>query len=418
MSVQYHEHVLSNGLRLVAEIDSAAASAAAGFFVRSGARDEPNELMGISHFLEHMVFRGTDSRSGEDIDQAFDELGVHHNAWTSHEMTAFHVHGLPETLGSAMDILADIMRPALRAGDLREEAEVVVEEIAMYEDQPFWQLWEQVSEAYYGSHPMGHRVLGTAETVRAITPEIMRAWHAERYGGDNIVLAMSGHIDFDRTCAAADALCGDWPRTGVERAPHEMTHTEHAFTVQNDRVSAAYVLGIAPAPAFQDDRRYAAGILAWILGRGDGSRLHWALVDPGHAEEAYADYEGSDRCGRFVTWAICPPERVDFVESTVRAVHDELVDSITEEDLLIARAMTRTAVTVASELPAGRMQRLGRMVCTAGVYLPLEDELARINAITIDELREVAEDWPLQSLVTGRMTPRGERRESRGAGEQ
>jgi predicted Zn-dependent peptidase len=407
MSVQYHEHTLPNGLRLVAEIDDAAASAAAGFFVRSGARDEPGELMGISHFLEHMVFKGTESRRGEDIDQAFDELGVRHNAWTSHEITAFHVHGLPETLGSAMGILADIMRPAIRADDLRDEAEVVVEEIAMYEDQPFWQLWEQLSEAYYGSHPMGHRVLGTSETVRAITPEIMRAWHAERYGGDNIVLALSGRIDFEQTCRTAEVLCGDWPRTGAERVPHEMTHSEQGFTVQNDRVSAAYVMGIAPAPAIQDDRRYSAGILSWILGRGDGSRLHWALVDPGHAEEAYAEFEGSDRCGRFVTWAVCPPERLEFVESTMRTVHDDLVDSITEDDLTVARAMMRTAVTVASELPAGRMQRLGRMRCTANIYTPLEDELERINAITIDQLRQVAEAWPLQPLVTGRMTPRG-----------
>jgi predicted Zn-dependent peptidase len=403
MPIQYREHVLPSGLRVVGEIDPEAASAAAGFFVRSGARDEPDELMGISHFLEHMVFKGTDTRGGEEIDEAFDGLGVHHNAYTSHETTAFHVHGLPEVLHPALTILADIMRPALRADDLSDEAEVVVEEIAMYEDQPFWQLWEKVAETYYGSHPMGHRVLGTAETVRAVTPERMRSWHADRYGADNIVLAVSGKVEFDETCELAASLCDGWPRTGAERAAHEMTHSEQGFTTQNDRISAAYVLGIAPAPAFQDDRRYAAGILSWILGRGEGSRLHWALVDPGHAEEAYSEYEGNDRCGRYVTWAVCEPERVESVGATMRTVHDELVDSITEDDLVVARAMVRTAVTVASELPAGRMQRLGRMISTTGVYIPLEDELSRINAITIDELREVAIAWPLQPLVTGRM---------------
>ncbi len=405
MSIQYRSHVLPSGLRIVAEIDPEAASAAAGFFVRSGARDEPDELMGISHFLEHMVFRGTESRSGEEIDEAFDELGVHHNAWTSHEITAFHVHGLPDSLNSAITLLADTMRPALRPDDLADEAEVVVEEIAMYEDQPFWELWEQVAKAYYGSHPMGHRVLGTADTVRAVTSETMRNWHTDRYGADNIVLAMSGKIEFDEICSVADSVCGGWKRTGAAREMHEMTHSEQEFVTQNERISAAYVLGIAPAPAYQDDRRYAAGILSWILGRGDGSRLHWALVDPGHVEEAYAEYEGNDRCGRFVTWAICAPDRVEFVETTMRTVHDDLVESITEDDLVVARAMIRTAVTVASELPAGRMQRLGRMICTAGDYMPLEDELARINAITIDELRSVAEVWPVQPLVTGRMIP-------------
>lgn len=411
MPIQYREHELPNGLRIVAEIDPNAASTAAGFFVRSGARDEPHDLMGISHFLEHMVFKGTDTLGGEEIDEAFDELGVHHNAWTSHEITAFHVHGLPNTFDPAFRVLADIMRPALRADDLADEAEVVVEEIAMYEDQPFWQLWERVSEAYYGSHPMGHRVLGTADTVRAITPEIMRAWHADRYGADNIVLSLSGQVDFEAACDLANALCGDWKPTGAERTPREMTHSEQGFAVQNDRVSAAYVLGIAPAPAYQDERRYAAGVLSWILGRGDGSRLHWALVDPGHAEEAYAEYEGNDRCGRYVTWAICPPDRIEFVETTIRAVHDELIESITEDDLTVARAMIRTGVTVASELPAGRMQRLGRMICTAGAYTPLEEELDHINAITIDALREVAEAWPVQPVVMGRMGPRGSGRE-------
>jgi predicted Zn-dependent peptidase len=406
MSVTYHEHVLPNGLRIAAEVDPHAASAAAGFFVRSGARDEPTDLMGISHFLEHMVFKGTATRSGEEIDKAFDELGVNHNAWTSHEITAFHVHGLPSTLEPALRILADIMQPALRSADLADEAEVVVEEIAMYEDQPFWQLWERVSEMYYGKHPMGHRVLGTAESVRAVSPDEMRAWHAERYGANNVVLALAGKVDFEQVCTLADSLCGHWASTGATRTPHEMTHSEQEFTFESDRISAAYVLGIAPAPAIQDDRRYAAGVLSWILGRGDGSRLHWALVDPGYAEEAYAEYEGNDRCGRYVSWAVCSPDRIDFVETTMRTVHDELVASLTEEDLAEARAMMRTAVSVAAELPAGRMQRLGPVLTTLGKRTSLEDELDRMNTITLDELRQVAEEWPMQTVVTGRMMPK------------
>lgn len=405
MSVIYREHVLPNGLRIAGEVDPNAASAAAGFFVKSGARDEPTPLMGISHFLEHMVFKGTDARSGEEIDEAFDDLGVNHNAWTSHEITAFHVHGLPSTLEPALRILADIMQPALRSADLADEAEVVVEEIAMYEDQPFWQLWERVSETYYGTHPMGHRVLGTADSVRAVSPDVMRSWHADRYGADNVVLALAGQVDFEHMCTLAESLCGHWPRTGATRTPHQMTHSEQAFAFESDRISAAYVLGIAPAPAIQDDRRYAAGVLSWILGRGDGSRLHWALVDPGHAEEAYAEYEGNDRCGRYVSWAVCSPDRIDFVETTMRTVHDELVESLTEEDLAEARAMMRTAVSVAAELPAGRMQRIGRLLTTLGQHTSLEDELNRMNAITLDELRRVAGEWPMQSIVTGRMMP-------------
>ncbi len=405
MPVHYREHALPNGLRIVAEIDPQAASAAAGFFVRSGARDEPTELMGISHFLEHMVFKGTETRSGEEIDERFDDLGVRHNAWTSHEITAFHVHGLPGVLKPSLEILADIMRPALRQSDLEDEQEVVIEEIAMYEDQPFWQLWEAASAAYFGDHPMGHRVLGLTETVRGIDADAMRVWHEARYGADNIVLSLAGNLDFDRVAADIAGWCGGWCPTGAERVAHELSHSAVELSEHSDKVAASYVLGIAPAPALQDARRHAAAILAWILGRGDGSRMHWSLVDPGHAEEARCDFEAHDRCGQFVSWAVCPPESADAVESMMRQAHDDLVGSISEDDLSMARSMIRTAVTVHSELPAGRMQRLGRMVTTVGHHVPLESELDAINAVTLDDLRAVAEAWPLQPLVVGRLLP-------------
>ncbi len=406
MAVHYVEETLDNGLKIVGEIDASSASAAAGFFVRSGARDEPRELMGISHFLEHLVFKGNDDRSGEEIDEAFDELGVNHNAWTNHEITAFHVHGLPDVLEPALSVLASIMRPALREPDIDDEREIVIEEIAMYEDQPFWQLWERAAEVYFGDHPMGYRVLGTAETVGSMSPEAIRLWHADRYGADNTVLALSGRVDFDHIVSVVDRLCGEWNRTGATRELHELSHSESEFTIQSDRVTAAYVLGIAPAPALQDANRHAAAILNWVLGRGDGSRLHWSLVDIGDAEEARSEYEGHDRCGQAVSWAVCDPDRVDHVESVMRTEHDALADSLTEEDLSMARAMLRTAVTLHGELPAGRMQRLGQMQTTLGRYIPLEDELASINAVTLETVRGVAETWPTQPLVMGRMIPK------------
>ncbi len=405
MAVQYVEETLSNGLKIVGEIDPSSASAAAGFFVRSGARDEPRELMGISHFLEHLVFKGNDDRSGEEIDEAFDELGVSHNAWTSHEITAFHVHGLPDVLEPALSVLASILRPALRESDIDDEREVVIEEIAMYEDQPFWQLWERAAEEYFGDHPMGFRVLGTTATVGSMSPEAIRCWHADRYGADNMVLALSGRIDFDRIVTAVDQLCGSWSRTGASRTLHELSHSEKEFVIQSDRVTAAYVMGIAPAPALQDVNRHAAAILNWVLGRGDGSRLYWSLVDVGDAEEARSEYEGHDRCGQTVSWAVCEPERIDYVESVMRAEHDAVADSLTEDDLAMARAVLRTAVTVHGELPAGRMQRLGRMQTTLGRYIPLEEELASLNAVTLEGVRRVAEAWPTQPVVMGRMVP-------------
>ena len=405
MSVTCEQYELPNGLRIIAEVDPQADTAAAGFFINSGARDEPAEIMGMSHFLEHMVFKGTETRNGEAFDQAFDDLGLHHNAWTSHEITAFHAHGLPEVLPGAVELLADLLRPALRSSDLDDERQVIIEEIAMYEDQPFWQLWEQLSSKYYGSHPMGHRVLGTPNTVNAITADVMKSWHAERYGADNTVLAAAGRIDFAELITHVTKLCGHWDRTGAARKSSAISHAPSEFSITSDRVAAAYLMTIAPAPPVQDARRYAAAMLAWILGRGDGSRLHWALVDPGHAEEAYAEFEGHDQCGYMATWAICDPEHIDAVDSTLQQTIDELVDSIAQRDLDMARAMIRTAVTTHSELPGGRMQRLGRLLTTVGAYTSLDEELERINSVTLNDLRGTAEAWPLQPLVTGRLLP-------------
>ena len=188
MAITYREHVLPNGLKLAAEIDPEAHSAAIGFFVRTGARDEATEDMGVSHFLEHMMFKGTAKRSGEQVDRDFDDLGGRHNAYTSVETTAFHVHCLPEHLGAGSDILADILRPALRQDDFDDEKKVILEEIAMYADQPFWRLYERACEEYYGRHPLGHRVLGTPESVGNLTAERMRSYFEQRYSADNTVV--------------------------------------------------------------------------------------------------------------------------------------------------------------------------------------------------------------------------------------
>ena len=152
-------------MRIAAEHSSDAVTAAIGFFVKTGARDEASKLMGVSHFLEHMMFKGTETLTAEEVDLAFDSIGAEHNAFTSGEMTAFWGAGLPEVLSDIHNTLADILRPSLRQQDFDDEKKVIVEEIAMYDDQAFWVLYESAMEQYYGKSPLGHRVLGTPETI-------------------------------------------------------------------------------------------------------------------------------------------------------------------------------------------------------------------------------------------------------------
>ena len=405
MSIAIAEHVLNNGLRIVAEVDRRAASAAAGFFVSTGSRDETPEHMGISHFLEHMVFRGTGDLDGEAIDLAFESLGASHNAWTSQEVTAFHAHALPESLPGILDLLSKLMRPNLHDQDLHDERDVVLEEIAMYDDQPFWQLWEATGEAYYGSHPMGHRVLGNHDTVQAITPEAMRQWHGARYGSDCIALSLAGKVDMDATVELVQSLTADWSPTGATRARPELEHTAQEVHRTREGVQQGYLMGIAPAPALQDDQRCAAAVLAWLIGHGDGSLLHWALVDAGHAEEARIEYEGHDQSGVWAAWAVCRPDMLDAVDTTMRRVITSAMDDITDDDLARARAMIATAVTQHGELPAGRMQRLGRRVTICGDIVPLEEELARIDAVTKSDLGALIDAFPPTPIVCGRLGP-------------
>src|SRR3954447_7431960 len=157
----FHSQTLPNGLQIIAETSPSARSVAVGFFVRTGSRDETAEVSGVSHFLEHMVFKGTPHRSSFDVNRDFDKIGASYNAFTSEENTVFYAAILPEYLPQAMDILADILRPSLRGEDFDMEKKVIIEEIGMYDDQPMWSAYDQAKKLYFDGHPLGNSILGT-----------------------------------------------------------------------------------------------------------------------------------------------------------------------------------------------------------------------------------------------------------------
>lgn len=405
MSITYRETTLPNGLRIVAEVMPAAHTAGLGFFVKTGARDEDAAIMGVSHFLEHMMFKGTEHRTAAEVDRHFDEIGAEHNAFTSAEMTAFWAHCLPEHLPRAEEILSDIMRPALRSEDFDAEKSVILEEIAMYMDHPFWVLYERAMEEYYGKHPLSHRVLGTNESITALERDRMLEYFQSRYSADNTVIALAGNVDFDETTARIAEHCGDWPRTEARRTmpAHSMQPSE--FTIEQANVNRHYTLMVAPGPAMSDDHRYAASILSHILGDSDGSRLYWALVDTGLAEEAVAQYEGRDGTGEMLIFFACSPADASEVRAVTLAEIRKFGDDLTEDDLERTRSKMATSVTLAGEQPAGRMRRLGRQRMYRDDYRSLEDELDCINAVTLDELRETLEAFPIDPIVTAHLAP-------------
>ncbi|GAB4550328.1 MAG: pitrilysin family protein [Phycisphaerales bacterium] len=407
MPVTYRTATLDNGLTVVGEINPDAASSACGFFVRTGARDEDAKVMGVSHFLEHMMFKGTDRRTAEAVNRDFDALGADHNAFTSSELTCFYASVLPEHLDQAFDVLADIMRPALRTEDFDTEKGVILEEIAMYKDSPFWVLYERAMEAYYDRHPLGHRVLGTDETIKALTRDEMETYFRARYSADNTVLAVTGAADFDRVVDLARSHCAGWNTTDASRDTTVPTPSGGDLHLTTDKFDRAYCLMLSPGPAMSDDRRFGATMLARILGEPGNSRLHWALIETGLAEEAAADFGERDGCGDFFVYASGDPERFDEIQATMEREIAGLIDSVEEDDLERLRNTFATRATLEGERPKGRMIRLGMLHTYPGAYMPLEEELARIQAVTLDDLRAVWEAFPFEPRLVSTLTPAG-----------
>jgi predicted Zn-dependent peptidase len=408
MPIEFKQHTLDNGLTVLAECNDDAHTGAVGFFTRTGARDESKELMGVSHFLEHMMFKGTARRTAEDVNREFDEIGANYNAFTSHELTGYFAHVLPEYVPQATDLLADIMMPALREEDFNTEKHVILEEIGMYEDQPEWRLQDTILEDFYAGHPLGHRVLGTGGdtgTVNQLTPQQMRQYFSERYSPDNIVVSAAGKVDFDRLVKELEKLTAHWEPKQPRRDHEAPDPAEQARTIVDTSLSRHYLALCCPGPSAQDERRFAAKVLADVIGDTEGSRLYWALVDPGLAEAADMGFLPMDQAGCFFAFASCDAERARQVEDTLLQTLDKFGADVTDDEVQRAKNKLATQATVQGEAPAGRMRNLGIQWLYLGRYLSLEEELEHLMAVTTDDVRQVAKDFPFHPRTLERLGP-------------
>ncbi len=407
MAVEFKQTTLDNGLTIIGEVNPDAHTGAVGFFVNTGVRDETDEIMGVSHFLEHMVFKGTDRRSPEDVNREFDEIGANYNAATGHEITMYYAHVLPEYMPRAIDLLSDILRPAIRSEDFDMEKNVILEEIGMYEDRPFWVALEHTMEQYFARHPMGYRILGTQETIEQLDFEQMKQYFARQYSPGNIVVAMTGQIDFDRCVEQIGEACGAWEQRRVERRHDDWPLESRDKTFEDPKLARHYMVMMAPAPAAQDDRRYASAVLANVLGDSEGSRLYWRLVDPGLADEADLHHQPFDRAGAYLGFASCAPDKADEVEQAYLDVIDRAGEDLDDEEVERSRNKIALGLTLQDERPMGRMVALGRTWLYLGEYRPLSEEMDRLMAVTPDDLRDLLEAYPFQPRTTVRLRPAG-----------
>jgi predicted Zn-dependent peptidase len=285
------------------------------------------------------------------------------------------------------------------------EKNVILEEIGMYRDRPFWVAYEQTMEKFCGAHPLGYRILGTPESITALKRDQMADYFNDRYSPDNMVVALSGKLDFDRTVDQINTLCGSWQRTGTQRDYPTCQPQPSEQTLKQASQTRHYVVCMTPGPSRQDEARYAASVLSNLLGDADGSRLYWKLIDPGLADEADLTFQPFDQFGSFMSYASCDPQRAEEVEAALMQILASAADDLTDAEVERSRNKIAVDLMLHNERPAGRMMALGAGWLSTGEYRSLEEELHRVEAVTTNDLRDFLKRWPFEPRTVVRLTP-------------
>jgi predicted Zn-dependent peptidase len=383
-------------------------SAALGFFVAAGSRGETEAEAGLSHFLEHMLFRGTPRYGSTEIDQLFDGMGAELNAGTDKEGTTVYARMLDQHLPVAFDVMADmIWRPAFR--DVDPERQVVLEEIAMYEDDPQDIVFDVLGRAVYGEHPLGRPIIGRAPVIRDTPVDQIAAFHARRYVPSSIVVSAAGSVDHDAIVELAARTLEE--RRGLDAAPPLVPAPgEPRSTLQFQRKDTEQVhvcLGALGLPR-HDERRFALRVLDAIFGGLSSSRLFQAVREErGLAYSVYsftAQFIDTGEIGLYVG------TRPDNLAAAMAVVAEELdrlrSDGVTEEELKRARENVKGRIVLGLESAGARMSRLGASVLYGLPLLEIDEIMARIDAVTVEDLRALVDElWAPSSLSAAGIGP-------------
>ncbi|WP_149498725.1 M16 family metallopeptidase [Roseiconus lacunae] len=397
---EFKKATLASGLRVVAETDPRSYSMSLGYFVRAGSRNECDLQSGLSHFLEHMMFKGTDRRSAEDVNRELDELGGQSNAYTSEEQTVYYATVLPKFQDRIVDLLTDMMAPVLDASEFETERQVILEEIAKYEDQPPFGGFERAMEIFFSPRGLGRRVLGTAESIEAMTAERMRDYFLERYRPENIVVAATGNVDFDGLVAEIETRTKAWgDRKPTETLPDDDLNTIPVGIELDTDLSApdaaqAYAIRIGDGPSSDSADRYATRLLASILGDEGGSRMFWELIDTGRAEIATCWPQEFSDCGAWFTYLVCAPEDLQCNLRFIQDITKGLVqEGVKPDELRQAINKTLAGYIMQSERPSNRLFSIGSRALVHDDYMSLDDSLDQIKAVDAAAIARAANQY-------------------------
>jgi len=388
---------LPGGLRVVTEYIPSVHSASVGVWVNVGSRDEGRSVAGAAHFLEHLLFKSTPTRNAVDIAQAADAVGGELNAFTAREHTCYYAHMLDSDLDLAVDLVADVvLRGRCAVDDVELERDVVLEEIAMRDDDPEDTLGDVFLQAMFGAHPIGRPVIGSVHSVSAMSRAQLHSFHVRRYVPERMVVAVAGNVEHDEVVGLVREHFGSRlvhgrapvpPRKGTGR----VTGRPSLRLVNRDSEQTHLSLGVR-TPGRHWDHRWPLSVLNTALGGGLSSRLFQQIRETrGLAYSVYSTVDTFSDSGALSVYAACSPERFDEVVGVTTDVLETVArEGITEAECRIAKGSLRGGLVLGLEDSGSRMNRIGRSELNYGEHRSIADTLAKIDGVTLDEVNAVA----------------------------
>lgn len=399
MKEDIQETRLENGLVILTDRMPDVRSVTLGFFFKKGSRHEPDELNGISHFIEHTVFKGTKKRSTLDIAVETDRLGGNLDAFTTHEETGFAIKVIDDQSATAFELIADMLvNPRFDEKELRSEQRVIIEEIKMVEDSPEEYLGDLFSEKFFANHPLGMSIAGTPKKVRSFTHERTRAYHAQNFNASNLVIAAAGNVTHQQIVDLVWSSDFSCPPVETRQLKLELQTPITAAPIiikNNKNLEQAHLIIATPFVSAKDEKRYAADLLANIIGGGTSSRL-WQKI---REQRGLAYSVGSSAvmfqdCGFFSIYAGTSPKQTEEVlDISINEMRAIIRDGVTESELTLVKQQAVASILLGLEDSAGRAASLAHSEMIHGRQISIEETLSKLNAVTIDDLQQLAMEY-------------------------
>lgn len=397
--------ILSNGLRVVMEKIATGRSVSFGIWVKTGSRNETPDNNGISHFIEHMLFKGTDRFDAKQIAERFDAIGGNVNAFTSKEYTCYYAKVLDEHLPIAVDVLADMFfRSKLDAGELAKEKNVILEEISMYEDTPDDLVHDLMSMAAYGSHPLAYSILGLKERLEAMTPDDLRAYMQAQYTVENTVISLAGNFD-DSVIELLEQYFGSFNNHGTS-APLASPDFHGDLLFRRKKTEQNHICLSLPGCSIEDPLQYAMVLINNAVGGGMSSRLFQEIREKrGLAYSVYSYHSAQADSGLFTVYAgTAPKQTKDVMELTKEMLAELAAKGLDEDEIRKGKEQLKGSLILSLESTSSRMNRMGKNELMLGRHESLDDVIAKIQNVTINEINQVLDRMfaqPLSAAMVG-----------------